>query len=146
MTLNKKKKKKLKKMVWTCSLITSTLGFLSRRWGEGPGWFSRVVQIQTSLCSTGVFTLDTQGAGTSQHLYRLLHQTFNLALLSLGNTSSVLQGKSLTALILAGEQSTILAFIIQVTSKKLHCKPHNHHAANFVYPTGDVTWWSTGRG
>lgn len=71
-----------------------SLTFLSRRRGEeGPGevWggYRRVQQSRPNLkhrfAAQGVFRLDTQGAGTPLHRYTLLHQTFHLALLALGD-------------------------------------------------------------
>lgn len=101
-------------MVWTCSLIR----LRSRcRFSLGVGG-TEPSKLQTSLCSTGIFRLDTQGQGRPNTITHLYTTPPRLALLSLRSKSSALQGKSLTAPTLAGEQSATLGFILQVTPKK----------------------------
>lgn len=71
---------------------------------------------KTSLCSTGVFRQDTQGQGrlnTVTDYYTkpsIWHR-------SLGNTSSALQGKSLTALTLAGNSPQLWALLYRWPQK-----------------------------
>lgn len=91
---------------------------------------------KTSLCSTGVFRLDTQGQGCLNTITEYYTKP-SIWHCSLGNTSSVLQGKSLTARILAGNSPQLLALLYR-WPQKLRCKSHNHHAA--IYPSGDVMW------
>lgn len=137
-------KRKLK-MVWT--LIRPrwrfSLGVEERRGTRGvQGVQQSRPNLKHRFAAQGVFRLDTQGR--QGRLYTVTHyytkpSIWHCSLLG----SSVLQGKSLTALMLAGEQSETLGFIIQVTPKELQISQPS--CCQLVYPTGDVMWWSTGR-
>lgn len=128
-------------MLWTLSLIRPRSCFLpQRRGGEGPVGSAESSKLKTSLCSTGGLQTWHAGGGGAGDILTPWHQTFHLASLSLGNTSSVLQGKSLTALILAGEQSATLGFIIQATPK--NCAADHHHATSLFI---QVVMWCGGR-
>lgn len=124
-------------MLWTLSLIRPRWCFLpQRRGGEGPVGSAESSKLKTSLCSTGGLQTWHAGGGGAGDILTPWHQTFHLASLSLGNTSSVLQGKSLTALILAGEQSATLGFIIQATPK--NCAAD---VATIMLPACLSKWW-----
>lgn len=128
-------------MLWTLSLIRPRWCFLPQRRGrEGPVGSAESSKLKTSLCSTGGLQTWHAGGGGAGDILTPWHQTFHLASLSLGNTSSVLQGKSLTALILAGEQSATLGFIIQATPK--NCAADHHHATSLFI---QVVMWCGGR-
>lgn len=91
---------------------------------------------KTLLCSTGVFRLDTQGEGRLLTPLQSINTKPSIWHCSLGNTSSALQGKSLTALILAGNSPQLLGLIIQVTPKS--CATN---LQTIMLPTCLSNWW-----
>lgn len=86
---------------------------------------------KTSLCSTGVFRLDTQGRRNTFTHYYAKPSIWHC---SLGNTSA-LQGKSLTA---SWEQSATLGFYY--TSEPKDCAAN---LTTIILPTS--IWWCGGR-
>lgn len=117
-------------MVWTCSLVLTRSGFLSlRRAIQTHTYIYLYLYIYiyiciTLLCSTGVFKLDTQGAGTSLTPLQIITPnlpfgiTLFLSLSLLGIHNQVLQEESLTALILAGNSPQLLGFYYTDEPKK----------------------------
>lgn len=131
------------KMVWTRSFICPRSCWRSPSLGieERDQVSAESSKHETLLLRHWGLQTGHTGAYTSQQRYRLLRQTFRLALLSLGYTSSVLHRKSLTALILAGHSPQLWAFFY--TGDPKYCAAN---VTTVMLPaSGDVMRWSTGR-
>lgn len=124
------------------SLMLTFRFSLACRRGEGPG--AGVLgegsaelpnKHKTSLRGTGVFRLDTRGRGRLNTSTDYYTKPFHLASLALGNTSSVLQGKSWTARILAGA----LLYRWPPTPQKINYCTADLTAA--MLPTCLSHWW-----